>query len=272
MIINQILKDKLRRNTIILTHSDTLFNFVVNTYNNDFPVEYTYANTSEELESSEAKYYFNNEVMEDYTASIGTGDISTSINFSSQDIDVDTIGMFVIEVSDQKNNGVNNVKRLNYARILYGFNIMNHITVATGIENGIAIQSFNESAAISTFVEKMLIPDINSLLTVKITDQYILNNEIKDITEIKSNAFYNKDKVNKVILGENIKKIGSAAFRNMTNLSEVVIYAENPPILEGAGIFFGNEFNRVFKVPQNSLELYKNSWAEYATRIEAIVQ
>jgi len=263
MIINQVLKSNLRRNTISIQHSGSLLNVPHYSYSGTFPVSYTYENSSENVESSIVRYYFGDTLLSE--SSVSQGIVSTDITIPINELYVDTINMLVVEITDQKNLGESHTKRMNYARILYGFDTMAH-TGLTLIQNDLSVISFNENEALTV----LNIPQ-NGLFSVKIPDQYIFNGQIYDITEIGTEAFYNLNRIREVFLGKNIKKIKAAAFRNMTALDTVIIYAENPPILEGAGIFFGNEFNRVIKVPANSLELYRNSWAEYSSRIEAIV-
>jgi hypothetical protein len=261
MIINQVLKSNLRRNTISIQHSGSLLNVPHYSYSGTFPVSYTYENSSENVESSSVRYYFGDTLLSE--SSVSQGSVSIDITLPTNELD--TINMLVVEITDQKDPGESHTKRMNYARILYGFDTMAHTGLAL-VQDGLSVISFNESQALTV----LNIPQ-NGLFSVEIPDQYIFNGQIYDITEIGTESFYNLDRIREVSLGKNIKRIKSAAFRNMTQLDTVIIYAENPPILEGAGIFFGNEFNRIIKVPANSLELYRNSWAEYSSRIEAIV-
>ena len=71
-----------------------------------------------------------------------------------------------------------------------------------------------------------------------------------------------------VTIGNNINKIGDAAFVNCKNLISVYCKATTPPA-GGKAMFTNNATNRKIYVPRESVEAYKSAdgWKEYADDI-----
>ena len=60
----------------------------------------------------------------------------------------------------------------------------------------------------------------------------------------------------KVVIGQNVKKIGSCAFQYIDNITEFVCRVKNPADLDGLGMILGSGFSTIY-VPQASVESYK---------------
>jgi hypothetical protein len=116
---------------------------------------------------------------------------------------------------------------------------------------------------------------------------------LRDVTTIGPSLFMNNTNISEVIISENtvsiggsafngssltritipsrIVSIGGAAFLNCNQLVEIVVLAETPPTLLGDNVF-DSIYPSIIKVPENSLNLYKEApkWSEYADRIFSI--
>lgn len=98
-----------------------------------------------------------------------------------------------------------------------------------------------------------------SLLTIPDTVEYILDE-----------AFINNDNLTNIIIGKAITYIGAGAFINCTNGTHVDVLASVPPTLGSGTRVFGNiRENFWIKVPEDSLNAYKNAenWNYYINRI-----
>lgn len=63
--------------------------------------------------------------------------------------------------------------------------------------------------------------------TLKLPDEIWVNEQYFVVAEIGKNALKNNKTVTKLTIGENVAKIGSSAFRNMTKLKSITINAAN---------------------------------------------
>ncbi len=96
------------------------------------------------------------------------------------------------------------------------------------------------------------------------------------LKEIEQFAFFNNPALKKVVVGENINKIGEGAFFYCRKLENLTIYNPNPP--KGAEELFDDGYykystpeNFVVYVLETAVETYRNSeWGKYT--IKAIVE
>ncbi len=88
------------------------------------------------------------------------------------------------------------------------------------------------------------------------------------LKEIEDYAFFNNRSLKKVVLGENINKIGSWCFYYCRGFENLTIYNTNPP--EGADNLFGagtTPKKFVVYVPESAVETYRNSeWGKYTIK------
>ena len=76
------------------------------------------------------------------------------------------------------------------------------------------------------------------------------------VTQISANAFKNKKKLKKVIIGKNVKKIGKNAFSGCKNLKNITIKGKGLSSV-GSNAIKGINKNAVIKVPKNKIKAYK---------------
>ena len=93
---------------------------------------------------------------------------------------------------------------------------------------------------------------------------------------IGNNWFYSKKSIKRIVLGEHVKNLANAAFKNCTGLKEIYCYAEEPPTVS-AGTFGGIDVASVMLVvPDESYEAYKahevwgQFWIETPTGIDSL--
>lgn len=85
-----------------------------------------------------------------------------------------------------------------------------------------------------------------------------LKGKIYNVTQIAENALSNSDRIKKVVIGENITKIGKKAFYNCKNLIKMTIKTELlTKSSVGANAFKGLNANTVIIVPKQKLGSYK---------------
>ena len=86
-----------------------------------------------------------------------------------------------------------------------------------------------------------------------------------DAENIGNNWFSSKKNLESVILGEHVKKLANAAFKNCTGIKEIYCYAEEPPTVYD-GTFSGVDVAFVMLVvPDESYEAYKahEVWGQF---------
>lgn len=86
---------------------------------------------------------------------------------------------------------------------------------------------------------------------------------------ISDNAFSDCYALTNITIPKNVSMIGDFAFNVCGNLISVTIKAKTPPEV-GTFAFNGNDPNRKFYVPANSVSDYQNEWTDYSSEIEAI--
>ena len=96
---------------------------------------------------------------------------------------------------------------------------------------------------------------------VEVTDLAIPNS----VTFIRDRAFYHCTGLTSVTIPNSVTSIGDYAFYYCTGLTSVTIEAETPPTLWSGA--FSNTNNCPIYVPCSSIDVYKNRWSDYASRI-----
>lgn len=91
------------------------------------------------------------------------------------------------------------------------------------------------------------------------------------LEEIDNYTFANCSNLEYVRFGSKIIKIGAKVFDNDTNLTTVVINAENPPELNESAFKNCRVLNNIY-VPDESVEAYKAAdvWSTIADRIKPL--
>ena len=92
----------------------------------------------------------------------------------------------------------------------------------------------------------------------------------ESVVEIGSCAFIYCTELGSVVIPQNVTNIRGSAFYGCSALSQIVVYAINPP--EGdAGMFFDTNECPIY-VPAESVDVYKSAqyWSDYADRIQAL--
>lgn len=94
----------------------------------------------------------------------------------------------------------------------------------------------------------------------------------EDITTIGTEAFRACSSLRNVLLGGGTKELSGRAFMGCMALKSVTIKATTPPTLGDEYLFAYNAEGRMFYVPAESVELYKNGalWEQYVDYIVAI--
>ena len=88
------------------------------------------------------------------------------------------------------------------------------------------------------------------------------------ITSIGLASFYNCSSLKSLTIPNNIITIGQGAFGNCSGLTSIIVNATTPPTLGNQA--FNNTNDCPIYVPCESLSLYQQSWANYASRLQCI--
>lgn len=123
----------------------------------------------------------------------------------------------------------------------------------------------------SSFVTK----NYTELTTLHIPSTVEYQGVVYNVTHVGKQAFYNAQKLQRVVMSENIKTIGAFAFANTSemrsSLSEVTCYATTPPVMRDREseaenpAFLGVSVSEIpLYVPAESIDAYKeaNQWKE----------
>lgn len=92
----------------------------------------------------------------------------------------------------------------------------------------------------------------------------------ENATEIKTDLFINNNKIKKVIIGEQVEKIGNRAFKNINDNAVIVFKGNNPPVL-GEEVFDDID-NLIIEVPTGAVINYVSSegYKKYQSKIKGI--
>ena len=92
-----------------------------------------------------------------------------------------------------------------------------------------------------------------SVETFAVPDEYDAPDDLlgaRPVVSIKNDAFRDNQGIKKIVLGENMETVGSAAFFRCSNLQKVVVYSEDTRF--GANCFYGANENLVIKCHKGS--------------------
>lgn len=79
-----------------------------------------------------------------------------------------------------------------------------------------------------------------------------------NVTSIKKNALKNNKKIEKLVIGKNIKKIGKNAFKNCSKLKVIVIKSKKLTLKQtGKNAFKGINGKAEIRVPKGMVKKYK---------------
>ena len=86
------------------------------------------------------------------------------------------------------------------------------------------------------------------------------------VTGIGRYAFEDCGNLEFASIGKNVTIIRSEAFYKCTNMTSVLMQAENPPTI-GASVFSNNKLASIY-VPCGAMDAYKSNWTTYASKIK----
>lgn len=93
----------------------------------------------------------------------------------------------------------------------------------------------------------------------------------EEVESIKEMTFSNCTTLSKVAIPAKVGVIGSYAFQSCTNLKDIYVFNETPPVANGYGIFDDNNFgNTTIHVPSGCLEAYQaaDTWKNFVNIVE----
>lgn len=141
-----------------------------------------------------------------------------------------------------------------------------------------AFGSTGEHSVIYTYKQKTQIPQGAHAYNEKMTKynsqtngELIIPNGIKKVCE---DAFLNAKGFNTIVIPSTVEELEASAFRGITNLNAVTIYAPVPPVAEfddSTHVPF-TKGNYPIYVPVASINAYKAAWSYYADQIQAIAE
>ena len=159
----------------------------------------------------------------------------------------------------------NNVKIIGDVAFGYCNNLLSVDLPATMTNIGeAAFTSCKKLSAITipygvTSIERQTFNECEKLQSVDIPDS---------VASINFRAFFWCLSLVSVKIGSGVTSIAESAFQGCTGLTSITVLATTPPTLGGTP--FANTGNAPIYVPASSVELYKNQWAGYASRIQPI--
>lgn len=95
-----------------------------------------------------------------------------------------------------------------------------------------------------------------ALVTVKVPESIKLDGKTFQVTEIGDNAFKNQKKLKKVIIGENVQKIGAKAFYGCRKLTSITIKSKKLHKM-GKKAFQGISPKAVIRIPKKKYKKYR---------------
>jgi hypothetical protein len=247
MIINTIISGSSARNNISLS-SPELVLFLNEGDNSE--LQFNYLN-SKSLDGA-ATLFYNDEIIEAVVIESGQSDI-----FDIQStLQLGGTGLykFRIIVTDSEAS----IDFLEFS-VLYNYqNIDDFSFVYDAGSNGYILTQYTGTSPDVT-IPPLFVGEEGSLPVVRIADR----------------VFFDKDSLLSVNIPETVQSIGSLAFFSCTNLREVTVLNETPPVLDADNVFDPyNELSLLtIKVPSVSVQDYKGAehWDEYTNVISAVV-
>lgn len=102
--------------------------------------------------------------------------------------------------------------------------------------------------------------------TVDINPTVVLNGSEYKITEIGPRLLYNRQDVSKLIIPEYVNKIDPSAFAGCSNLSDITVKAQTPPVVHSSSFDNSTVSTALLTVPDGSAEFYKTApiWENFS--------
>ena len=106
--------------------------------------------------------------------------------------------------------------------------------------------------------------------TVDINPTVVLNGSEYKITEIGPRLLYNRQDVSKLVIPEYVNKIDPSAFAVCSNLSEVTVKAQTPPVVHSTSFDAHTEETATLMVPAGSRAAYQaaEGWKDFVNIVE----
>jgi hypothetical protein len=247
MIINTIISGSSARNNISLSSPELV---LFKSDGDTIELQFNYLN-SKSFKGA-ATLFYNDEIIEAIIIESGESDI---FNIESI-LDSGGTGLykFRIIVTDSEAS----IDFLEFS-ILYNYqNIDDFSFIYDSNLNGYILTQYTGTTA-DVVIPPLFIGEQGALPVVKINEK----------------VFFDRDTLVSISIPETIQSIGSLAFFSCSNLRNVTVFAEVPPVLEADNVFDPyNELSLLnIYVPSDSVQAYKDEeyWDEYSNIISAIV-
>ena len=138
-----------------------------------------------------------------------------------------------------------------------------------------SILKVGSSAFYGTKLHELIIPPKVSIYEYELTQNCSLLSKVfipEGIIQIRGYAFKNCISLPRVDLPSSILYIENQAFFGCTSLKTIVINATTPPSLSNSQAFSSNAEERLFYVPDASVDAYKSAtnWSTYADVIKPL--
>ena len=131
--------------------------------------------------------------------------------------------------------------------------------------------TINDKLSINGFISGY---SLNRSADLEIPDSFALYNSststLAEVVAINNYAFTNDGYLNKITIPNGVESIGNEAFKNCSNLDEVIVNKATLPLTTlGSSVFSGCSSSLQIKVPNDRIADYKNmtNWSTYSNKI-----
>lgn len=216
---------------------------------------------------------FLTDVADAIRAKKGTTDLINPQNFHNEIL---SIGSNTDDFIDSTGLGKNSIKKIIIPNGVES--IDNRAYFEWSVESIIlpdSILKVGISAFYGTKLHELIIPPKVSIYEYELTQNCSLLSKVfipEGIIQISAYAFKNCISLPRVDLPSSILYIENQAFFGCTSLKTIVINATTPPSLSNSQVFSSNAEERLFYVPDASVDAYKSAtnWSTYADVIKPL--